>query len=196
MLVQTLRRNYLKVVLAGDQAVGKTSIRKRYLGESFEGKYMLTIGTEFSLKKIKVNDVMVNLQIWDLAGQQQFKAVRSLYYQGSSGAILVYDVNNRQTLKNLTAWIDELIMHNQTKLVPILVLANKIDLRDVVQSNESEGITTDEGRIETKRLEKLYAERGFDAQFLFDEVSAKTGHGIEEAITNFVLTLVEKRTGK
>ncbi len=192
MLARSLRRNYLKIVLAGDQAVGKTSIRKRYLGECFEGKYMLTIGTEFSLKKVKIDDTEMNLQIWDLAGQQQFKAVRTLYYQGATGAILVYDVTNRQTFDNLPIWIDELIMHNGNHLVPILILANKIDLREFLRTNE-ESITTAEGLAMTKQLEESYSQQGFKTIFSFHEVSAKSGLGVEDAINKFVTTIAQNR---
>ncbi len=190
MLTRALRKKFLKIVLAGDQAVGKTSLRKRYLGESFEGKYMLTIGTEFSLKKLFLDGDEFSLQIWDLAGQQQFRHVRTLYYQGARGAIIVYDVTKRETFENIPRWISELITHNNNQLVPILIVANKIDLREIDQSPV---ITTEEGIAFAKTLEEEYTRKGFDTWFIYHETSAKTGCGVEEAITNFVSLIMSQR---
>ena len=65
-----------KVVLIGDGAVGKTSLRRNYLGKSFRENYLMTIGADFSVKQVPYEDYIVSLQIWDLAGQPRFSEVR------------------------------------------------------------------------------------------------------------------------
>lgn len=69
----------MKIVLAGDGAVGKTAIRERYLGKGFSSNYMMTIGADFALKEAHVREKSIKFQIWDLAGQPRFGTVRSVY---------------------------------------------------------------------------------------------------------------------
>ncbi|MHA1115558.1 MAG: Rab family GTPase, partial [Candidatus Heimdallarchaeaceae archaeon] len=81
-----------KIVLAGDGAVGKTSIRERYMGKGFTGDYLKTIGADFASKKVKVEDNDITFQIWDLAGQESYSAVRTTFYKGAIAAWLVFDI--------------------------------------------------------------------------------------------------------
>ncbi|MFX0182726.1 MAG: ADP-ribosylation factor-like protein, partial [Candidatus Hodarchaeota archaeon] len=74
-----------KVVLIGDGAVGKTSIRRRYMGEGFRADFMATMGADFAYLKTKVDDNEIEWQIWDLAGQPAFRNVMKAYYRGSMG---------------------------------------------------------------------------------------------------------------
>ena len=177
-------KRILKTPLLGNMAVGKTSLRKRYLGEGFDVKYMVTIGADFSVKTVKVDDKEVRLQIWDLAGQQQFATVRSLYYNGSSGAILVYDVTNPLSYENILKWTKELVENNDRKRVPLMLIGNKIDLRDKVKTRT---ITRDEGENLADRLREE-----FDEVYFF-ETSAKTGEGVKEAFDHFVRAILSKK---
>ena len=70
----------VKIVLAGDGAVGKTTLRRRYLGEGFQASYMMTIGADFAVKRVDIGGKTITFQIWDLAGQPRFQMVRELYY--------------------------------------------------------------------------------------------------------------------
>ncbi|NHJ85755.1 MAG: GTP-binding protein, partial [Asgard group archaeon] len=84
-----------KVVIIGDPAVGKTSIRRKYLGETTLKEYIYTIGADFATKKINLSDnLSIQYQIFDLAGQTKFDKVRSSFYSGVQAAILVYDITN------------------------------------------------------------------------------------------------------
>ncbi len=176
-------RQIIKTPLLGDMAVGKTSLRKRYLGEGFGVKYMVTIGADFSVKTVKIDDKEVRLQIWDLAGQRQFATVRSLYYGGSAGAILVYDVTNPQSYDNIPNWIAELLQNNDNKRVPLMLIGNKIDLRDKVTTRT---LGRDDGE---KLAEKLREE--FEEVYFF-ETSAKTGEGVKEAFDHFVRAMLKE----
>jgi GTPase SAR1 family protein len=91
-----------KVVVLGEGAVGKTAIVTRFSHGFFRTDYKTTIGSQFAVKNITVtrtdgSEVTVKLQIWDVAGQSRFQILRPMYYRGSSGGILVYDVTRRRT---------------------------------------------------------------------------------------------------
>ena len=95
----------MKVVLCGDGAVGKTAIRQRYLGKGFQSTYLMTIGADFAVKevniKFKETSYPIKFQIWDLAGQPRFEAVRGLYYAGCLGALMVLMLPVEILLKTL-----------------------------------------------------------------------------------------------
>ena len=120
-----------KITLIGDGAVGKTSIRNRYMGYGFSASHMMTLGADFSVveKKIIPNEIW-RFQIWDLAGQPIFKEVRGRFYNGSMGALVVFDITDRRSFKNCLMWIKELYRFCGKAVVPIVLLANKSDLRD------------------------------------------------------------------
>jgi small GTP-binding protein len=165
----------LKIVLIGDGGVGKTAIRERYLGKGFKAQYLLTIGADFAMRDDNVNGKSIRYQIWDLAGQQRFDAVREVYYKGCVGALLVYDVTRPDSYFNTPKWINELWTNNGRGRVPIVVVANKIDMRELSDDTVSE----EQGRIFTDRLTKLTNPEGFDCHYI--ETSAKTGINIQKA---------------
>ncbi len=179
----------MKVVFVGDQAVGKTSLRNRYLNRTYDNKYKITIGAEFSVKRFLKESLTVCMQIWDLAGQAQFKPVRALYYSGTVGAVIVYDVTRRDSFENIPQWVEEILRHNQGKPVPLLIVANKIDLRDA-NPHLDHCVTKEEGEQMARRLEHYFREQGTPVVVQFCEVSAKLGAGVDDAIERFLKSLV------
>jgi small GTP-binding protein len=177
----------IKITLIGDGGVGKTAIRERYLGKGFKANYLMTIGADFAMRDDTIKETPVRYQIWDLAGQQRFDAVREVYYKGALGALLVYDVTRQDSYMNTPKWINELWTHNGRGRVPIVVVANKIDMRAEIENT----VTPDQGRAFTKKLSDVTQQEGFTCSYI--ETSAKTGKNIGEAfsllgtnITNFV----------
>ncbi|TFF83933.1 GTP-binding protein, partial [Candidatus Heimdallarchaeota archaeon] len=126
------KRAVYKIVLLGNGAVGKTSLRQQYLGKGFKDGYSMTIGADFAVKRVELGHLVATFQIWDLAGQQRFDVVRSVYYRGSSGALLVFDVSNPQSFNNLPSWLNELTKNNYDRIVPLVLIGNKTDLRGSV----------------------------------------------------------------
>lgn len=156
-----------KIVLLGDGAVGKTSLRKRYLGEGFETDYLSTMGADFALYDTTVENTHIRWQIWDLAGQPVFKDVVKAYYTKVFGGILVYDITRRQTFENVKKWFEDILQNSKRDQdVPVVLLANKTDLRE----EGTETVSTNEGKELADRLE-----------LSFIETSAKTGDGVQAA---------------
>lgn len=116
----------LKVVIAGDNGVGKTSLVRRFCKERFEESRIVTIGVDFQTRLVELPEGIVKLSIWDLAGQERFQVVREGFYRGSLVTALVYSLDNPVSLKNLATWYQEV-----KKVIPaqaFLVVGNKIDL--------------------------------------------------------------------
>jgi small GTP-binding protein len=166
-----------KIALIGDGGVGKTAIRERYLGEGFKAQYLLTIGADFAMRDDQINGFSIRYQIWDLAGQQRFDGVRDAYYNGCIGALLVYDVSRPESFYNMPKWINELWTSNGRGRVPIVVIANKIDLRE----HSDKTISPEQGWSFTSRLCNLTEPEGFMCHFI--ETSAKTGENIPQAFS-------------
>ena len=116
----------LKVVIAGDGTVGKTSLVRRYCEGKFEETRIATIGVDFQTKTVELPDGVIKLSIWDMAGQDRFQFIRTDFYRGSRAAALVFDVTQPETFQNLERWKAEI-----QEVVPqqkFIVVGNKIDL--------------------------------------------------------------------
>ncbi len=172
--MNTNKEYVFKTILIGDGAVGKTSIRLRYMGYGFEKQHLMTIGADFSVisKEIEPSEQW-KFQIWDLAGQDMFSHVRPRFYQGAQGALLVFDITRPQTFENLANWLNELYRHNGKGVLPVILLANKYDLKDR-KSVKMKHVTAyiDELNSQTAR-------HGVKNYCM--ETSAKTGLNIDKA---------------
>lgn len=166
-----------KIALLGDGAVGKTSLRSRFMRNAFDDGYSMTIGADFAAKTLEVDGKQIKFQIWDLAGQPHFATIRSLYYQGSLGALLVYDISVPESFQNVLKWVDELWKNNGKGFVPIVLLGNKFDLRNKFP----EAISSDQGELLAEQLSEKTSEEGFEVSYL--ETSAKTGQNVTQAFS-------------
>ncbi|MHA1304687.1 MAG: GTP-binding protein [Candidatus Heimdallarchaeaceae archaeon] len=171
-----------KITLLGDGAVGKTSLKRNYMGEDFINGYKMTIGADFAVKKLKLDGNDITLQIWDLAGQPRFDAVREAYYGGTKGALLVFDITRPDTYEILPKWLTELVKNNNNKKVPLILIGNKKDLRD-------EAIKTVPEEYAVDYAEKLSAWSGFDVTYV--ETSAKTGENVEQAFYDLAIQIIQ-----
>jgi small GTP-binding protein len=115
-----------KVSVAGDEAVGKTSLIRRYCEGKFEQSRVATIGVDFQTKVVELPSGAVKLSIWDMAGQARFEVVRTGMYRGSRATALVFDLSKAETLEHLPAWHAE--AQANAKGTKILLVGNKLDL--------------------------------------------------------------------
>ena len=163
----------VKTVVVGDSGVGKTCILFRFVRDVFEDDTPPTLGVEFMSKIIERKSRRIELQLWDTAGQELFRAVTRGYYRGSIGAFLVYDVTNRDTFESISRWLTDVRATARSDVVTVLV-GNKCDLsaKRQVPRAEAEAFAASSGMA-------------------FFETSAKTGENIEAAM-NACLDVVEQ----
>ena len=121
------------------------------MGEGFSSSYLMTLGAEMSSKFVE--EVDLKFQLWDMAGQPRFQDIRGPYYNGSAGAIIVYDVTRHDSYENVTKWLMELHRHIPKKAIPVVLLGNKTDLREMV----SVPISPRDGRVLAKGLTEFYS---------------------------------------
>ncbi|TFF93508.1 GTP-binding protein [Candidatus Thorarchaeota archaeon] len=178
----------LKAALIGDGAVGKTSIRRNYLGEDFIEGHLATIGVDLATKKVLFEEEVVKFIIWDLAGQPTFEKVRGHYYHGCNGLLLVYSVVDRDSFDNASKWLVE-AYRNMGKLPPTIIIGNKIDIRD--RAPYSERVSTQEGKEFAE-----YFMKKLDVPAVFIETSAKTGENIQAAFAKLLKMMAEAEDDK
>lgn len=164
-----------KVVLIGDGAVGKTSLRREYMGEGFKLQYINTVGADFAYYSEKIGGDLYKWSIWDLAGQPKFQNVRPMFYAGSFGALVCFDSTRRETFDRLDLWIEELVRHTHSEGTPMVIVATKID---IYEENVEDMVDFAEVEIYLNELRKRFEGR-FDIDFI--KTSAKEGVNITEA---------------
>ena len=156
----------IKVVLLGDQAVGKSSLVHRFCYNKFEDRYNITIGGAYLQQEATLkNGDKLKLHIWDTGGQEKFRSMANLYYKDAVAAILVYDVSNPDSLESLNYWIKELKENVDNDKFIISIAGNKCDL-----PLEARKITLQQGKEFCKENDIP----------IFIETSAKNGIGIKE----------------
>ena len=159
----------VKVTLLGNAGVGKTCIISRFLINDFKESTNSTRGADYSQKSITINNQTINLDIWDTAGQENYRSLGRHFYKDSLIVLLVYDITNRESFDDLkTLWYNDLKRYGEQYSV-LAIVGSKCDLF------ENEAVSEEEGR---QFAEEKSAE--------FALVSAKTGVGINSLFTNLV----------
>ncbi len=167
-----------KMCVVGDEAVGKTSLIRRFVVDKFDDKYIATIGTKTSKKDLTIKrdegDVNLKLMIWDILGQKSFSKLQESAYKGASGAFIVLDLTRRETLHTFGNWLSS--MYNVTGAIPVVILANKNDL---------------EGEFGGDDIENLVKEYSFPYYL----TSAKTGENVDHAFHTLGKMIIESKPG-
>lgn len=161
-----------KIVVLGDAAVGKTSLINQYIERSFEEDYKPTLGANIIRKDVFVEEInaSVRLIMWDLAGQEKYNVIRSMYFQGCVGALLVYDVTRHSTFETINSkWLKDFKKYVKKEGTYILI-GNKIDLTDQRMVSTEDGIN--------------FAKKINASDYI--ETSAKSGENAEKAFENLV----------
>ncbi|MFX1303351.1 MAG: Rab family GTPase [Promethearchaeota archaeon] len=175
-----------KITVVGDAAVGKTSLIKRYTTNTFEKDYISTLGMQFSRYEENVGGEMVELFLWDLAGQESFSTLRDRFYKGSSGAIIVFSLapEEIETYRNINKWLSNI--KEACGNIPILLFGNKADLVDQNAIAFSPNYETSDVHVN-----KFAQDHNIIKYF---RTSALTGQGVKEAFQTLVFKLYQRAT--
>ena len=149
-----------KVILLGDALVGKTSIICRQL-HGYKPQTTPTIGCHFNDIIMNVGQTQISMQVWDTAGQEMYRALVPIYLRGADAVIIVFDITDKKSFDNLNEWVE--VAQNITTGIPIILLANKIDLE-----NE---------RAISVEIISNFAKKN---NLIYLEASAKSGEGVEQ----------------
>ncbi len=169
----------LKVLLTGAAAVGKTSLVQRFIKKRFAVNYKLTVGVDILTKDVEFKPGEVaTLSIWDIGGQQRFEFIRSTFYKGAAGALLVFDLTREQTYIETRKWLTE-IRQFSNENIPFVFIGNKLDLLE------------DVGEVIDREDARAFAEKEGS---IYVETSAKTGINVDEAFTELTRRIIESRT--
>lgn len=123
-LTETSTPQFITFWMAG---VGKSCLLLRYSDDSFTSSFITTIGIDFKIKSILVDESKVKLQIWDTAGQERFRTITTAYYRGAMGILLVYDVSDENSFINVRNWMRQ-IDQNAAENVNRVLIGNKADV--------------------------------------------------------------------
>ncbi|UJH69153.1 Rab family GTPase [Allomuricauda sp. SCSIO 65647] len=156
-----------KIVILGHFGVGKTSLIRRFVKNSFSDKYKVTIGVHISKKVVEVgSDESISMILWDLEGTDDIRMIRNPYLLGTHGAFFVFDVNRPSTFQNIQE--DLSVLSEKMPDVPLLIIGNKVDL------------------VDQDDLNLLLKENDISFDFL---TSAKTGEWVEDAFLQMATLL-------
>lgn len=167
----------IKLVLLGHKNVGKTSLFNRYVYDEF-GKTTMTIGAYFGMKHVKVKERIINLAIWDTAGEEKFDALTNFYCRSARAALVCYDITNEDSFTGIQRWVDKVIQEAE-KDCAMLIVGNKLD---VVEDNP------ERRKVSFQRAQE-YAK---SVNAVVVEASAKSGIGVNEAFQQVVMTCYEQ----
>ena len=134
------KTNTCKIVLVGDAGCGKTCIISRFVNDRFDKGQMTTACPSFCTKSIKYKeyDKTINLDIWDTAGQEIYRAISKLFYKKASIGLLIYDITNIKSFNNIREfWYNELKENAETNII-FNVVGNKVDLFESEQVDPKE----------------------------------------------------------
>jgi len=150
-----------KIIIIGDSGVGKSSLLKRAVQNTFDTNYQATIGFEFLLMHFKVNDLKIKLQIWDTCGEEMYRSLVQGFYRNTSLAIIVYDISRKKSFEALEIWLKDLRQHTEEG-IPVFIVGNKMDLQKDISTEEAKMFSVSN---RTK---------------FFTECSAKTGENVKD----------------
>mmetsp|Transcript_17786 Transcript_17786/g.24834 ORF Transcript_17786/g.24834 Transcript_17786/m.24834 type:complete len:186 (-) Transcript_17786:442-999(-) len=172
-------KNYLriKILSMGDAQTGKSCLIKRHCEHKFVSKYIPTIGVDFGVRPVKVDDKIAKINFYDLSGNTDYAEIRNEFYKDAQGVLLVFDVTSRSTMIALEDWLKEMESYgDKSKPLAGIVCGNKVDKKKRV--------------VEATEAESWAKQRGF----LYYDTSAKSGHNVDavfETMYQMILDQIE-----
>lgn len=180
-----------KIVLIGDKETEKTALREKFIGKGFSKNYMMTIGADYVLRQVRVlvggKDHIINVQVWDLASQDQYKKTRIYYYKNLKGIIAVIDVTRYESYTTVLNLLNEIkTVIPDTSKIPVLLIGNKIDERSIDDPNH---ISRELGEQFVEKISESFNEGKRKVTYL--ETSVKSVKSLQKEFIDLVSTIVK-----
>ncbi|KAM9854296.1 EF-hand calcium-binding domain-containing protein 4B [Aulostomus maculatus] len=163
-----------KIVLVGNSSVGKTSLLRRFCDDSFHPGTSATVGIDYSVKTIMVENSKVALQLWDTAGQERYRSITKQFFRKADGVVVMYDITAELSFTAVRQWLAS-VKEGAGEDIPIMLLGNKTDKETERQVQKEIG----------ERLAK-------DCQMAFYECSACSGHNVAKSMFQLARILKEQ----
>jgi len=164
-----------KIIIFGDAGTGKTTLTQRFLTELFVSDQTMTIGVDFEVKSLTVEEQKVKLQIWDFGGEERFRFLLPTYVRGARGGLFIYDITNFSSIAHIDDWLSVIRKEIRAEdAFPIIAVGSKADLVESREVSSAEGI-------------KIAKSRNVNG---FIETSSKSGENVEKtfkALTGLML---------
>ena len=152
-----------KMIVIGDAGVGKSCLTSQASKGIFEESYSATVGFEFLVFNVKLNEKVIKLQIWDTCGQELYRSLISSFYRNSSLAMMVYAINNKESFMHIESWLKEVKLQSNPD-IKVFLIGNKSDLEE-------------ERQVTLEEAKTFKEEHGIH---YFSEASAKNGINAKE----------------
>uniref|UniRef100_A0A8D3C658 Calcium release activated channel regulator 2Ab n=1 Tax=Scophthalmus maximus TaxID=52904 RepID=A0A8D3C658_SCOMX len=154
-----------KVVLVGNSSVGKTSLLRSFCEGRFHAATTATVGVDYSVKTLTLDNMQIAMQLWDTAGQERYRSITKQFFRKADGVVVMYDVTVEESFKAVQPWLVN-VQEAAGEGIPVLLLGNKMDMDG-------------EREVSFKDAEQLAHEN----KVMFFEVSAYTGKNVTESLT-------------
>ena len=162
-----------KVVVVGDQEVGKTSLLLKYSKNTFQENYKPTLGADFIIKEEKLDtDDEFHLYLWDLAGHPSFSILRQYYMHGANGALVCFALNNNNTFDSVENWLKD-VYRVKAQKIPVILVGTKSD--------------TDQ-EVDQEKIDTFCAEN----DLVFMKTSSKMGENVREVFLKMIDLIMEQ----
>ncbi|KAK5895672.1 hypothetical protein CgunFtcFv8_009346 [Champsocephalus gunnari] len=163
-----------KVVLVGNSSVGKTSLLRSFCEGRFHPSTTATVGVDYSVKTLTLDNMQVAMQLWDTAGQERYRSITKQFFRKADGVVVMFDVTVQESFKAVKPWLTN-VQEAAEEGIPILLLGNKMDMDA-------------ERQVSFKEAEQL----AFENKVMFFEVSAYTSKNVTESLTHLARVLMEQ----
>ncbi|XP_035528754.1 ras and EF-hand domain-containing protein homolog [Morone saxatilis] len=163
-----------KVVLVGNSSVGKTSLLRSFCEGRFHPSTTATVGIDYSVKTLTLDNMQVAMQLWDTAGQERYRSITKQFFRKADGVVVMYDVTVEESFKAVQPWLTN-VQEAAGEGIPILLLGNKMDMDG-------------DREVSFKEAEQLAHEN----KVMFFEVSAYTAKNVTESLTHLARVLMDQ----
>ena len=164
-----------KVLLLGNSYVGKTCILLRFSEDTYNDDYEVTIGLNYRIKTLNIDNNPIRMQIWDTSGEEKFKAIAKNFYRGAHGVLLIYDICEKNSFLDVKSWIEQIIENTDNDDIVMILCGNKCDMEKERNISKNEG----------ENLANSY-------KIPFFECSAKENINIDEIFNTMAKNIYEK----